>query len=223
MFDAVAPRYDRVNRVMTFRLDRRWRRSAVRSLGPAAGARTPDLAIGHQGDLCIEPRRHGLRPVVGRPQLRDAGADRSGAPRVQADIARLPFRTAPSTGSRAASRCATSSTSTPSSSSWHGSCARAGASPSSRWRAPQPGAAVGPLASTSARSCPRSAACSSDAAAYRYLPRSVAYLRRRRTMVAALRASRVCRRPRRTAVAAASPNSSPARGRRDARRSRRST
>jgi demethylmenaquinone methyltransferase/2-methoxy-6-polyprenyl-1,4-benzoquinol methylase len=30
MFDAIAPRYDLVNRVMTFRLDVRWRRKAVR-------------------------------------------------------------------------------------------------------------------------------------------------------------------------------------------------
>ena len=29
MFDAIAPRYDLVNRVMTFRLDVRWRRHAV--------------------------------------------------------------------------------------------------------------------------------------------------------------------------------------------------
>ncbi len=29
MFDAIAPHYDLVNRVMTFRLDLRWRRKAV--------------------------------------------------------------------------------------------------------------------------------------------------------------------------------------------------
>ncbi len=29
MFDAIAPRYDLVNRLMTFRLDVRWRRLAV--------------------------------------------------------------------------------------------------------------------------------------------------------------------------------------------------
>ncbi|MEI6299259.1 MAG: class I SAM-dependent methyltransferase, partial [Actinomycetota bacterium] len=32
MFDAIAPRYDLVNRIMTFRLDTRWRRRAVRDL-----------------------------------------------------------------------------------------------------------------------------------------------------------------------------------------------
>jgi hypothetical protein len=33
MFDTIAPRYDLVNRIMTMRLDVRWRRLAVRSLG----------------------------------------------------------------------------------------------------------------------------------------------------------------------------------------------
>ena len=40
MFDAIAPRYDLVNRIMTFRLDVRWRRKAVRLLAlPAASTR----------------------------------------------------------------------------------------------------------------------------------------------------------------------------------------
>ena len=39
MFDAIAPRYDLVNRVMTFRLDVGWRRAAVRALQLPSGAR----------------------------------------------------------------------------------------------------------------------------------------------------------------------------------------
>ena len=31
MFDTIAPRYDMVNRIMTFRLDVRWRKQAIRS------------------------------------------------------------------------------------------------------------------------------------------------------------------------------------------------
>ncbi|MEO7555775.1 MAG: class I SAM-dependent methyltransferase, partial [Acidimicrobiales bacterium] len=31
MFDAIAPRYDLVNRIMTFRMDVGWRRRTVRS------------------------------------------------------------------------------------------------------------------------------------------------------------------------------------------------
>ena len=40
MFDAIAHRYDMVNRIMTFRLDVRWRKKAVRML------RLPEGKIG---------------------------------------------------------------------------------------------------------------------------------------------------------------------------------
>ena len=90
MFDAIAPRYDLVNRIMTFRLDVRWRRRAVRELRPAGRAsRVLDLATG-TGDLCIDL----ARPATGRSRSTCRygmlAADRSGAPRVQADILRLP-------------------------------------------------------------------------------------------------------------------------------------
>ena len=45
MFDAIAPRYDLVNRVMTFRMDVGWRRRTVRDLrlGPGSLRRRPGL------------------------------------------------------------------------------------------------------------------------------------------------------------------------------------
>ena len=46
MFDAIAPRYDLVNRVMTFRLDVRWRKRAVKVLQLPAGSLVLDLAAG---------------------------------------------------------------------------------------------------------------------------------------------------------------------------------
>ena len=46
MFDAIAPRYDLVNRIMTFRLDTRWRRRAVRDLALPANSTVLDLAAG---------------------------------------------------------------------------------------------------------------------------------------------------------------------------------
>ena len=58
MFDAIAPRYDLVNRIMTFRLDVRWRRRAVRALRLPAGSLVADLASG-TGDLCKELARGG--------------------------------------------------------------------------------------------------------------------------------------------------------------------
>jgi demethylmenaquinone methyltransferase/2-methoxy-6-polyprenyl-1,4-benzoquinol methylase len=90
MFDTIAPRYDLVNRIMTFRLDVRWRRLAVQSLRLPAGARVLDLASG-TGDLCIESRRQGLQPLSIDLSFGMLAADRSGAPRVQADILRLPI------------------------------------------------------------------------------------------------------------------------------------
>jgi demethylmenaquinone methyltransferase / 2-methoxy-6-polyprenyl-1,4-benzoquinol methylase len=90
MFDAIAPRYDLVNRLMTFRLDVRWRRLAVRSLELSPGAVVADLASG-TGDLCVELARQQLRPLSVDLSFGMLHADRSGAPRAQADILRLPF------------------------------------------------------------------------------------------------------------------------------------
>jgi demethylmenaquinone methyltransferase / 2-methoxy-6-polyprenyl-1,4-benzoquinol methylase len=89
MFDAIAPRYDLVNRLMTFGLDRGWRRVTVGALGLAPGARVLDLACG-TGDLAALAQRRGYRTV---------GADLSAGmlavahtrPVVQADAARLPL------------------------------------------------------------------------------------------------------------------------------------
>ena len=89
MFDAVAPRYDLVNRIMTFRLDVRWRKIAVRRLGLSAGSTVLDLASG-TGDLCVVLREHGLRPVSMDFSFGMLSADRSGSPRCQADILHLP-------------------------------------------------------------------------------------------------------------------------------------
>src|SRR4029079_2499898 len=62
MFDAIAPRYDLVNRIMTFRMDVGWRRRTVRSLSLPAGSLVLDLACG-TGDLCDELGRCGHHPV----------------------------------------------------------------------------------------------------------------------------------------------------------------
>ena len=90
MFDAIAPRYDMVNRIMTFRLDVRWRRKAVRLLGLPAGSLVLDLASG-TGDLCTDLTRAGIRPLSMDLSFGMLAADRSGAPRSQADILNLPI------------------------------------------------------------------------------------------------------------------------------------
>lgn len=52
MFDAIAPRYDLMNRLMTFGLDRGWRRYVVAQAAPPAGGIALDVATG-TGDIAI--------------------------------------------------------------------------------------------------------------------------------------------------------------------------
>ncbi len=91
MFDAIAPRYDMVNRIMTFRLDVRWRRKTVRDLALPNGSVVLDLASG-TGDLCIDLREAALTPLSMDLSYGMLAADRSGAARSQADILNLPVR-----------------------------------------------------------------------------------------------------------------------------------
>ena len=63
LFDRIGPRYDLVNRVMTFGMDVGWRRATVDALGLAKGATVLDLASG-TGDLCAELAQRGYRPVA---------------------------------------------------------------------------------------------------------------------------------------------------------------
>jgi len=89
MFDAIAPRYDLVNRVMTFRMDVGWRRKTVQSLGLPSRSLVLDLACG-TGDFCRELSRSGLRPIGVDLSYGMLAAGTTGSPLVQADILRLP-------------------------------------------------------------------------------------------------------------------------------------
>ena len=89
MFDAVAPRYDLVNRIMTFRLDVGWRRKTVRRLGLGAGSVVLDLACG-TGDLCRELQGHDLHPVGMDLSFGMLAAARTTAPLAQGDALNLP-------------------------------------------------------------------------------------------------------------------------------------
>src|SRR5262245_47201590 len=89
MFDAIAPRYDVVNRLMTFRMDVRWRKRTVRDLGLPAGSRVLDLACG-TGDLCREVSAAGLSPLGFDLSFGMLAAARTEAPLAQADALRLP-------------------------------------------------------------------------------------------------------------------------------------
>lgn len=89
MFDAIAPRYDLVNRLMTFRMDVGWRKRTIRSLGLAPGSTILDLACG-TGDLCRGLADAGYRPVGMDLSFGMLAAARTDAPLVHADALALP-------------------------------------------------------------------------------------------------------------------------------------
>ena len=53
MFNAIAPRYDLLNRILSFGIDRRWRKQTVAMLREEHPARILDVATG-TADLAIE-------------------------------------------------------------------------------------------------------------------------------------------------------------------------
>jgi demethylmenaquinone methyltransferase / 2-methoxy-6-polyprenyl-1,4-benzoquinol methylase len=53
MFSSIAPRYDLLNRLLSFGRDRAWRRAAVAAMTPAAGGRHLDVATG-TADVLLE-------------------------------------------------------------------------------------------------------------------------------------------------------------------------
>ncbi len=90
MFDRIAPRYDLLNRMLTFRMDVGWRRTAVAALGLEPGARVLDLACG-TGDLCRTLRATGHEPIGVDFSAGMLGAAHTDAPLVRADANQLPF------------------------------------------------------------------------------------------------------------------------------------
>ena len=89
MFDSIAPRYDLVNRIMTLRLDVRWRRRTVHRLDLPDGSVVLDLACG-TGDLCRDLERAGLAPIGMDLSWGMLAAARTSAPLVHGDALRLP-------------------------------------------------------------------------------------------------------------------------------------
>jgi demethylmenaquinone methyltransferase/2-methoxy-6-polyprenyl-1,4-benzoquinol methylase len=89
MFDAIAPRYDLVNRLMTFGLDIPWRHRTVRALGLPPGSRVVDVGCG-TGDLSRMLAHRGLRALGVDLSLGMLRAAPSGPVLVQADALRLP-------------------------------------------------------------------------------------------------------------------------------------
>jgi len=188
MFDAIAPRYDLVNRVMTLRMDVGWRRATARALDLPPGSRVADVAAG-TGDLCRELAAAGLRAVgvdLSWGMLAHATTD---APLVQADALQLPFPG----GSVDGLTCGFALRNLVDLDAFLAEAARV----------LRPGGRIGLLeVATPAnpvlrwghgiyfgRVVPRIGGLLSDPAAYRYLPRSVAYLPATPDLLARIRAA----------------------------------
>lgn len=92
MFDTIAPKYEFVNRVMTFGLDRQWRTRSVGALRLPAKSTVLDIAAG-TGDFTRELGRQGYRAVATDLSFGMLHAGSIRAPRVQADASLLPFAT----------------------------------------------------------------------------------------------------------------------------------
>ena len=188
MFDAIAPRYDRLNRIISFRLDVRWRRRAVRDLALPPGGRVLDLASG-TGDLCIDLAEGGLQPLSMDLSYGMLAADRSGAPRVQTDILRLPV----TDGSADGVTCGFALRNLADLPEFFAELSRV-LRPGGRIALLDVGIPENPVVRWGngiyfGKVVPRIGALLSDGAAYRYLPKSVAYLPSPEVMCDQLRAA----------------------------------
>jgi len=101
MFAAIAPRYDRANRLLTAGVDEAWRKRAVTELAAPAGGRVVDLCCG-TGDLVFHLlKTDPAMRVVGvdfTPPMLEGARSRAGredpqgrATFVEGDATRLPF------------------------------------------------------------------------------------------------------------------------------------
>jgi demethylmenaquinone methyltransferase / 2-methoxy-6-polyprenyl-1,4-benzoquinol methylase len=185
MFDVIAPRYDLVNRVMTFRMDVGWRRRTIGALGLPPGSVVVDLACG-TGDLAADLGERALVPIGADLSFGMLAAAPHRFARIQADGAALPV---------------------PDSSVDGVTCGFAlrnftdlGATFAEMARVVRPGGRIALLEVATppnpvlrfghgiyfGQVVPRIGAAMSDGDAYRYLPRSVAYLPEPEEMLAML-------------------------------------
>lgn len=89
MFDAIAPRYDLLNRILSLGMDVGWRRRSVAALALPPGSVVVDVACG-TGDLCNELERAGYRPVGVDYSPGMLAAAHTTAPLLLADALALP-------------------------------------------------------------------------------------------------------------------------------------
>lgn len=188
MFDAIAPRYDLVNRVMTFRMDVGWRKRTVRTLSLGPGSTVLDLACG-TGDFCRELQAHDLQPIGLDLSYGMLAAARTTAPLAQADALTLPVPEASVDGIT----CGFALRNLLALEPFFAELARV-VRPGGRIALLEVAEPPNPVLRWGhgvyfGRVVPLIGGWLSDPAAYRYLPKSVAYLPEPETMLAMVRAA----------------------------------
>ena len=90
MFDRIAPRYDLLNRLITFGLDTKWRKKTVKHINTHPGEKILDVACG-TGDLCNSLRKAGMKAIgmdFSRGMLQSFNSD---APLINGDALKIPI------------------------------------------------------------------------------------------------------------------------------------
>jgi len=93
MFDRIAPRYDLLNRLLTFGLDTKWRKKTVKHIRAYPGAKVLDVACG-TGDLCESLHKAGIKAIgmdFSRGMLKSFN---SKAPLINGDALKIPIHDA---------------------------------------------------------------------------------------------------------------------------------
>lgn len=175
MFDTIAPRYDRLNRILTFGLDIRWRHATVSALELPKGSTVLDVACG-TGDLCRNLRNAGYHALgIDRSSGMLANA-RTTAPLVRGDSLSVPIRS----GTLDGIVCGFALRNFADLGTFFGESAKA-LRPGGRLVCLEVDTPTNPVMRLGHsiyfhRVVPLVGGLLSDRAAYRYLPRSVAYL-----------------------------------------------
>ncbi len=89
MFDRIAPRYDLLNRLITFGLDTKWRKKTVKHINTHSGGKVLDVACG-TGDLCYSLHKAGMKAIgmdFSRGMLQSFNSD---APLINGDALKIP-------------------------------------------------------------------------------------------------------------------------------------
>jgi len=90
MFDRIAPRYDLLNRLITFGLDTKWRKKTVKHINTHPGGKILDVACG-TGDLCNSLCKAGMKAIgmdFSRGMLKSFN---SNAPLINGDALKIPI------------------------------------------------------------------------------------------------------------------------------------